>query len=59
MTILDEVIVERQRIQDVKVSGRPIVKGWFPRLMANALTPLPVNQPGTMELTSRVGKAQM
>ena len=24
LTILDEVIVERQRVQDVKLSGRPV-----------------------------------
>ena len=39
MTILDEVIVERQRIQDVKLSGRPIV-GWLSSAYGNRIDPI-------------------
>ena len=40
LTILDEVIVERQRIQDVKLSGRPIVKGWLSSAYGNRIDPI-------------------
>jgi murein DD-endopeptidase MepM/ murein hydrolase activator NlpD len=40
LTILDEVIVERQRVQDVKLSGRPIVKGWLSSAYGNRIDPI-------------------
>lgn len=40
LTILDEVIVERQRIQEVKLSGRPIVKGWLSSAYGNRIDPI-------------------
>ena len=40
LTILDEVMVERQRIQDAKLSGRPIVKGWLSSAYGKRIDPI-------------------
>ena len=40
LTILDEVMVERQRIQHAKLSGRPIVKGWLSSAYGKRMDPI-------------------
>ena len=40
LTILDEVMVERQRIQDAKLSGRPIIKGWLSSPYGKRIDPI-------------------
>ena len=40
LTILDEVIVERQRSLQIQLSGRPIVKGWLSSAFGNRTDPI-------------------